>query len=163
MSLNNLFRLVAVSTALLILSTIVKADSFVTGEPLPFHPDPESFAKWLSGQTFSGPAHSGGGKYEFFQLRDCKLGTVLGPNAITSGHSVIYSDSRENPYSYRCEMGYLKETSPLGVKVCRIKYPQHQTPFQIKGYKPAERETRFGWGECRWLTGVSENSPSLVK
>ena len=154
--------------ALLLTPSKTAASPYITGDPLPFDPTPESFARWMSTNSYSSPAQ-GSGKYEFVQFSGCRLGTVSGPNAVLKplgglygGSVVVKDDPIQNPYSYSCRKGYTKELSPMGLKVCRINNPSANSYFHVKNASPAKPKSSFGFGECRYLpvTGHYGGYPS---
>lgn len=146
---------------LLVMPLQTVASPYITGDPLPFNPTPEGFARWMSANSYSSPAH-GSGQYEFVQFSDCRFGTVSGPNAVLKplggmwgGSVVVKDDPIQNPYSYSCRKGYVKEMSPMGIKVCRINNPSANSYFHVMNHTPAQPKSSFGFGECRYLPVIS--------
>ena len=123
------------------------------GVPLPFAPNPKSFAQFISKQNWSG--NSWQGKAEFLDLSGCDFGSWKHKRIEGSSSSFPYT-SESNPYVYICGNGYARQSTPMGVKVCEVKgvyyWSKHTSPANdlVGKDRLVPQSAGFSVGECRF-------------
>ena len=106
----------------------VQTRSKSEGIPLPFAPNPTSFAQYMSKQEWSGTKWQG--KAEFLQLSGCSFGKWK-YRRVPGSTSFMSLEGEANPYAYTCKSGYARQTMPMGTKVCEINTIRYYSPHVV--------------------------------
>ena len=95
---------------------VVGVPAWITGSAmaLPFQPNPDSFASWLSQQKWKGGAM----KVKFSYLQDCYIGPI-GRDGLPA---------RSNYVEYYCKGGYAKWSDPTGSGTCEVRWVRYINP-----------------------------------
>ena len=138
----------------------VQTRSKSEGIPLPFAPNPTSFAQYMSKQEWSGTKWQG--KAEFLQLSGCSFGKWK-YRRVPGSTSFMSLEGEANPYAYTCKSGYARQTMPMGTKVCEINTIRYYSPHVVPAddfvgtTRSIPHSSGFGVGACRYLSaGATE-------
>jgi hypothetical protein len=124
------------------------------GIPLPFAPDPTSFAKYMSKQEWRGTKWQG--KAEFLQLSGCSFGQWK-YRRVPGSTSFMSLEGEANPYVYTCKSGYARQSTPMGTRICEVNSISYCSPHVVPvddfvgKTRSIPHSSGFGVGVCRYL------------